>query len=120
VSMNLPALGRYYGGIINTGPNPGILPHYLKGDPYAGSCNPPLHATVGARVNVRVVPVGNTPPPTGLCVRNGMAFDGNAWVQLKFAGPPNTAHCLGVIGGQYRYIVENASTTPIAALITFN
>jgi hypothetical protein len=120
IAMTLPPLGRYYGGIINTGLNPGIQPHYLKGDPYAGSCNPALHSTAGARVNVRVVPVGNTPAPTGLCVKNGVPFDSNAWVWLKFAGTPNTSHCLGVIGGQYRYVVENAGTTPIAALLTWN
>jgi hypothetical protein len=120
VSMTLPAHGRYYGGIISTGQNPGILPHYLKGDPYAGSCNPRLYSTVGARVHVRVVAVGNTPAPTGRCDIPVAAFDASPWVQLKFAGPPNSSHCLGQIGGAYRYIVENNGATNITALMTYN
>ena len=120
VSMTLPPAGRYYGGVIAAGLNPGITPHYLKLNGYAGSCVPPLQTPSTARFNVRVVAVGTTAAPVGLCAMTNVAPDNRPLVQLKFAGPVNTAHCLGVIGGQYRYIVENAGSTNVTTLLTWN
>lgn len=120
VMIPLPPRGRYYGGVLTSGPNPGVLPHYLKLNGYAGSCVPPLQTPSTARFNVCVVAVGTTAPPTGLCAMSNVAPDNRPLVQLKFAGPVNSAHCLGVIGGQYRYIVENAGATNVTTLLTWN
>jgi hypothetical protein len=118
VKITLPAHGTYYSGIVNPGQNPGILPHYIKGDAYAGSCG--LSPTPGARVHVSVVPVGNGQAPVGKCDIPVAAFDGTPWVQLKFAGPDNTSHCKGQIGVPVRYKIENNGNTQITALLTFN
>lgn len=120
VSMTLPPAGRYYGGVITSGPNPGILPHYLKLNGYAGSCNPPLQTPPAARFNVRVVAVGTTAAPVGRCSITNAPPDNTPLVQFKFAGPVNSSHCLGVIGGQYRYILENTGSTNVTALVTWN
>lgn len=122
VSMTLPPHGRYYGGVISPGLNPGILPHYLKINGYAGSCVPPLQTPANARFDARVVPVGNTPAPVGRCAVTNAAPDNTPLVQLKFAGPINSAHCLGAISptNLYRYIVENTGTTNVTILLTYN
>lgn len=116
----LPPNGRYYGGVITSGPNPGTLPHYLKINGYAGSCVPPLQTPPSARFNVRVVAVGTTAPPVGRCSITNAPPDNTPLVQFKFAGPINSAHCLGVIGGVYRYIVENAGAGNVTTLLTWN
>lgn len=120
LQLTLPPHGRYYGGVFTSPANPGITPHYLKGNGYAGSCRPPFQVPSTARVSVRVVAVGSTPAPTGLCSKPSVPFDNNAWVWFKFAGPDNTSHCKGVIGGTYRYIVENVGAANLSALMTWN
>lgn len=117
VSISLPPHSRYLGGVGQMPTNPGVSRHSLKGDPYGGSCG--LRTSPGARVDVRVVPVGTTPAFAGICSKPAVPFDGGPWVTINPSGF-NSTMCNVPPNALWRYIVENTGNTTITVILTWN
>jgi hypothetical protein len=118
VSMSLRA-PLHYGGVINMPANPGTQYHWLQADGYGGSCRPAIPVTAQARPAWRVVGVGTTAAPTGLCAGT-IVSDNNKFVTFRpSAGPgtDNTAMCNLRPMGSYRVVIEPDTSVPATTLI---
>lgn len=124
VFISIPGGPRYYGGVFTDPQNPGITPHTLKGDLYAGSGVCASTSPTGVTVNVSVLPVNGSRPPVGNC--GGARAFGSPWVTFAPNNAPNSQPtnmtvCNVFMGGQYRVVVDPIdSTRVLGAILTWN
>lgn len=114
--------GKRYSPIIHMPQNPGIERHFLKADPYGGSCQPPL-APNAAPFDWQIVPADSvTLPPTGKCAGTSFAGDRAAIFTINPSNSPatdNPTMCNARFGHNYRPMIDPRITTPQPLILTW-